>query len=425
MKIVKAYTTHELEPFIKPFGFKGRSLSGGWQIYTLLVGEGEIGLGLGMQSVLWSDSSVFLRYGEEKSNEMMFRVTEYALSLITGKSFSSPKEMTESLIAPCIEYAERITDMKVTETFVLNALVSVDLAVWQLYSNLNGITSFDKIYKGQRKQDLLASIPLITYGTSVDEVKKLAEGGTPLFKIKLGADPDGDGDPEKMLDWDKKRIIELHSVLKDIKTPYTDCSHPVYYFDANGRYDTKERLSLLVDFMVECGAAERTVLFEEPFSPENKINISEFPICFAADESCHSVADVAERISLGYRAITLKPIAKTLSVSIDMAECAHRAGIACFCADLTVSPAMVEWNKNFAARLNSIPGMRIGVLETNGEQNYKNYEKMKALVPYPDRYESGVFNLLKGFYVHAGGIFEANSYYLDYIKTEFEIEEDF
>ena len=86
---------------------------------------------------------------------------------------------------------------------------------------------------------------------------------------------------------------------------------------------------------------------------------------------------------------------------------------------------MVEWNKNFAARLNSIPGMKIGVLETNGEQNYKNYSKMKALVPYPDNFESGVFNLLKGFYVHAGGIFEANRYYLDYIKTELETEEDF
>ena len=137
---------------------------------------------------------------EEKSNELMFRVTEYALSLISGKSYSSPKDMTENLIAPCLEYAEKITDMKVTETFVLNALVSVDLAAWQLYSNVNGITSFDKIYKGERKQDLLASIPLITYGTSVDEVKKLAEGGTPLFKIKLGADPDGDGNPEKMLE---------------------------------------------------------------------------------------------------------------------------------------------------------------------------------------------------------------------------------
>ena len=29
------------------------------------------------------------------------------------------------------------------------------------------------------------------------------------------------------------------------------------------------------------------------------------------------------------------------------------------------------------------------------------------------------------YIVHAGGIFEANSYYLDYIKTEFEIDEDF
>ena len=57
-----------------------------------------------------------------------------------------------------------------------------------------------------------------------------------------------------------------------------------------------------------------------------------------------------------------------------MAKAAADAGIPCFCADLTVNPIMIDWNKNFAARLEQLSGMKIGVLETNGAQNYKNWK---------------------------------------------------
>ena len=416
MYIKKAYTSYEIEPFNKPFGFKGRSLTGGWQIYTVIESKDNVGVGLGMQSVLWSDSTVFVRYGEDLSNEMMFKVTKHALELIEGKSFNSPKEIIAYLFEPSLEYARSVTDMSVTDTFVLNALVSIDLAAWQLYSKTNGISNFDDIYSGRTKHDCLASIPLITYGTSVSEVMSLASAGTPLFKIKLGADPDGDCNLQKMLEWDMRRIEEIHNALKDIKTPFTDCGSPVYYFDANGRYDTKERLDSLVEFMIDKGIDKKTVLFEEPFSPDNKVNISDVPIVFAADESAHGVKDVIERISLGYKAITLKPIAKTLSVTIDMAESALSLGAGCFCADLTVSPAMVEWNKNFAARIPALSGMKIGILETNGHQNYKNYQKLKSRVPFDDNYNNGVFDLRGGFYAHSGGIFDSPDYYINFAK---------
>ena len=175
-----------------------------------------------------------------------------------------------------------------------------------------------------------------------------------------------------MLSWDKNRILEIHNALKDIKTLHTDSGNILYYLDANGRYDTKERLKDLIDFMKENGILERVILLEEPFDEKNKINVGDLPVCVAADESAHSVDDVKERWSLGYRALTLKPIAKTLSVTIKMAEYAKKVGMTCFCADLTVNPYMVSWNQCVASRLNVLPGMKIGVIESNGEQNYEN-----------------------------------------------------
>ena len=45
-------------------------------------------------------------------------------------------------------------------------------------------------------------------------------------------------------------------------------------------------------------------------------------------------------------------------------------------ADLTVNRILVDWNKNVAARLQPIPELGIGVLETNGHQNYKNWNNL-------------------------------------------------
>ena len=70
-----------------------------------------------------------------------------------------------------------------------------------------------------------------------------------------------------------------------------------------------------------------------------------------ADESAHGVDDVKRRLAQGYRAVALKPIAKTLSVSFRMAAAVHEAGAQCLCADLTVNPFLAQWNKQFAARI--------------------------------------------------------------------------
>ena len=414
--IVQAACAYEPELFKTAFGFKGNKLTGVWQIAVGLWDGADVGIGLGIESVLWSDSSVFAAFGEDKSNAQMFQVTQHAVQMVQGKTFSAPQELLDYVFEDCYRYAKEITGMNVTETFVLNALVPFDMAAWQLWARKTGADSFDAIFSGNNRCEHLANIPLITYGVPVESVLQMAEEGTCLFKIKLGCDPDGDGDLQKMLQWDCQRALQIHHALRDLTTPYTESGHILYYFDANGRYDTKERLAKLTDFLKSEGIAERTVLFEEPFSPENEVFVGDMGIPFAADESAHSLKDVKRRIELGYKALTLKPIAKTPTVTMRMAEAASEANVDCFCADLTVNPLMVEWNKNFAARLSLLPGMKIGVVESNGAQNYVRWEEMKGYIPRVGTQSDGsIYTLGPEFYQNAGGLFETPAHYLELV----------
>ncbi|MCF7837368.1 MAG: L-alanine-DL-glutamate epimerase, partial [Candidatus Marinimicrobia bacterium] len=139
------------------------------------------------------------------------------------------------------------------------------------------------------------------------------------------------------------------------------------------------------------------------------------------DESAHSEREAAERMDLGYGAIALKPIAKTLSQSLRIAQQAHARGIPCFCADLTVNPILVDWNKNVAARLAPLPGLRVGVLESNGHQHYRDWERMRAFHPRADapwtRIRNGCFPLGDDFYATAGGIFEPSAHYQELVHS--------
>jgi hypothetical protein len=79
----------------------------------------------------------------------------------------------------------------------------------------------------------------------------------------------------------------------------------------------------------------------------------------------------------------------------------------------------VDWNKNVACRLPSLPGMKIGVLETNGHQNYRNWELMKSYHPCHGaswmNTTRGLFRLDDDFYARSGGIFLQSRYYLDLV----------
>ena len=72
---------------------------------------------------------------------------------------------------------------------------------------------------------------------------------------------------------------------------------------------------------------------------------------------------------------------------------------------------MVEWNKAVAARLPSFPGIGdLGLVETNGHQNYVNWQKMRQDLPDPNApwslVKGGVFTLDDDYWVRSGGILE-------------------
>ena len=139
-------------------------------------------------------------------------------------------------------------------------------------------------------------------------------------------------------------------------TTYSKSGRLPYYFDANGRYESKDTLMRLLDHTKKIGAFDQIAIIEEPFDENLEIDIRDIPVRIAADESAHTEKDALKRIQMGYRAIALKAIAKTLSMTMKIAQTAYDNNVPCFCADLTVNPILIEWNKNVAARLAPVSG---------------------------------------------------------------------
>ncbi len=423
IKIEKTNCNFERERLIRPFGFKGGYLSELWQSISSLTSTSEsTGLGLGTQSVLWSDASVFTSHSESGGNALMFAMTEFALKRAKELAFSNPVELLEELVPQVHEYGKKITnnpDLRLT--FALNSLVGVDNAAWMLFARENNITNFDDMIPEEYRASLsykhkkLASIPLMAYAIPMDEIKDAVEDGYFFLKVKIGSDPDKDGDREKMLQWDMKRIEEIHKAVGSTRIEHTKDGKIPYYFDANGRYDTKERLQRFLDHARKIGAFDQIAIIEEPFSEEDEVDVSDLGVRIAADESAHSDKDAKRRIDMGYGAIALKPIAKTLSMSLKILKAAHEAKVPCFCADLTVIPILVDWNKNVAARIAPLPGINIGVLETNGHQNYKRWDELLKFHPCCSaewmKTKDGLFSLDNNFYNQSGGIFKTSKHY--------------
>lgn len=411
------------EPLSAPFGFKGGYLSEIWQTAVRLESEsGGSGVGVGVQSVLWSDPNVFVAHPEAEGNEMMADLTRFALQEAAKEPFATPFELLDRLLPDVYAYGKRRTgNDRLRLTFVLNALVPVDWAAWQLYAREHQFRSFDAMLPEEFRPALaerhreLAAVPLIAYGTDEAEIVRMLDEGSYVLKIKLGSDPDKDGDLDKMLEWDKERLSQIHRIAGERETSYTANGRIAYYLDANGRYDGRDRVQRLLDHADRIGALDRILVFEEPFAEDNKTDLNGLPVTFAADESVHSLEDAAERIELGYGAFALKPIAKTMSMSLRVAKLAHERGIPCFCADLTVNPFMVDWNKNVAARLAPLPGIKTGLIETNGAQNYADWATMKTYhpaygAPWTDM-QGGMFILDDGFWERSGAVLETSAYY--------------
>ena len=357
---------------------------------------------------------MFAGNSEAGGNAIMFSMTQYALKIIVGKTFTSPVELNDWLWPQVWEYGKKVSaNPDLRATYALNALVAVDNAVWVLFARENGLASFDEMIPDAYRPALAAhhakcaSIPLFSYKVPVAEIKEAVDSGYFFMKIKIGQP----GTQEEMLAKDMARVAEIHAVLKDCRTPYTKSGKLPYYFDANGRYEKKDTFLKFVDHLKKIGAYGQVAIVEEPFDEYADIDVNDIPLRLAADESAHTVKDALERIKMGYRAMALKPIAKTMSMSMKIAQAAYEKDIPCFCADLTVCPAMVEWNKAVAARLPAFPGIGdLGLVETNGHMNFRNWETMRKDLAYPDahwtRTEKGVFECDTDYYAKSGGILE-------------------
>ena len=414
----------EREPLLRPFGFKGGYTNEIWQTINYLQSSSGIEkVGLCSQGVLWSDASVFTSHSESGGNSLMFILTEHALQLLKGQSFNNPVELLDSITEEVFEYGKKITsNPALRKTFVLNSLVGVDNAAWMLYAAENKIISFDDLIPEKYRPALsshhkkVASIPLMAYSIPISEIEQAVKSGYFFMKIKIGQP----GTQEEMLAKDIERVSAIHKAIGNYRTEHTKDGKLPYYFDANGRYEKKETLMKLIEHTKKIGAFGQIAIIEEPFPEEAEIDVTDIPLRLAADESAHTDKDAVTRVEMGYKAIALKAIAKTLSMTMKIANAAKEHNVPCFCADLTVNPILIDWNKNVAARLDAFPGLGTGLLETNGHQNYKNWSTMESYHPYPEaswrKTVDGVFDLTEDFYTKNGGILTDSEHYMNMFR---------
>lgn len=431
IRITDAAAAIQREDFLAPFGFKGVSIpaSDGCPQTAVRLCDGDTAaIGAANQSVIWSDSRISFKLGYQAANRLMFSLTRYAVSLLQSFTFTDPAEVTDYLLPHIDRYVREtlgITDMR--PTFIRNALQPVDLAAYILYAKCTGIRSFRELIPAEAHQALsavnpkLARIPLITYAADGDAIRRIIKDGEILLKIKLGYDPSGKGDPRKMLEWDKQRLTQVYTLTQDTETSYTESGHILFYLDANGCYLSYDLLEELLEHADRIGILPQILLLEEPFPEESEYDVRGLPVRIAADESAHDLTDAVRRMEMGYRAIALKPIAKTLTESFRIAAAANARDIPCFCADLTVNPFILEWNKHFAACLYPLPSMKTGVLESNGHQNYVRWDYMEksrlADGGQPSGYRDGVY-FTDGDFTEDDSIFRDYTYYTQMFITE-------
>lgn len=418
IRIKNVDSDFEREP-LTPYHFKGSFVTELWQTIARLESESGISkIGLGTQSVLWSDSKVFADHSESGGNALMYALSERALQLMKGGTFINPVELLENLLPEVYAYGKKITgNPDLRKTFALNSLVCVDNAAWLLYAGENNINNFDDMIPDAYKPGLsyrhnkVASIPSFSVGINVEKIKAAADQGYFIMKIKIGSA----GTQKEMLEKDIAFLSAVHAAIGHYKTPYTRDGRIPYYLDPNGRYETKDSLLRFLDHAKKIGAFDQIALIEEPFAESNEVYVGDIGVTIAADESAHTVEDAAKRIEQGYKAIVLKGIAKTLSMTLKIAQLAYEKRVPCFCADLTVNPILVDWNKCVAARLQPFPNMDIGLLETNGHQYYKNWDKMVTYHPKAGakwtQTQAGVYFTDKSFYDESGGIFRTSVHY--------------
>jgi hypothetical protein len=194
IRIKNVSSNFEREPLF-PYRFKGSAITESWQVAAFLEGESGISkVGLGTQGVLWSDARVAAAHSENGGNALMYAMSERALQLMKGSSFTNPVELLDKLLPEVYAYGKKITNNPdLRKTFALNALVCVDNAAWLLYAAENKIQSFDALVPAAFRPGLsyrhekVASIPSFPVGSKVEDIKAAADKGHFIMKLKTGS----------------------------------------------------------------------------------------------------------------------------------------------------------------------------------------------------------------------------------------------
>ena len=193
IRIKNIDSNFEREPLI-PYRFKGSAITEGWQIAAYLESDsGMHKIGLGGQGILWSDSNVFAAHSPAGGNALMYAMSERALQIIKGNTFTHPQSLLDELLPDVYAYGQKITgNPDLRKTFALNALVCVDNAAWLLYAAENRINQFDDLVPDSYKPGLsfrhekVASMPSFSVGADVEKIKSAADQGYFIMKLKTG-----------------------------------------------------------------------------------------------------------------------------------------------------------------------------------------------------------------------------------------------
>ncbi|MGM0376642.1 MAG: L-alanine-DL-glutamate epimerase, partial [Bacteroidota bacterium] len=122
IQISEVNSNFEREPLIRPFGFKGGYMTEIWQTASWMKSSSGISkVGLCTQNVLWSDADVFAQNSESGGNAIMYAMTEYAMQMLKGQTFTDPVNLLDEIWREVLEYGKKITgNPNLRETFALN-----------------------------------------------------------------------------------------------------------------------------------------------------------------------------------------------------------------------------------------------------------------------------------------------------------------
>lgn len=423
IQVTKTNSNFEREPLIRPFGFKGGYLTELWQTASQLSTAHNTQIGIATQSVLYGDANLFEQYSESGGNALMYTMTEKALRLVKNTPFTTPIDLLDKILPQLEKEAVKVTGLNdVNINFIFNSLISIDNAAWLLYAAENNFKDFNSMIPQPYKKALsarnnkVAVMFQVSYSMPEQDIRNAADQGYFIIKIKTGQP----GTQAEMLQKDMDKLTQVHAALKDKRTSQTPDGKLIYTLDSNARYEKKETLLRLLDHADKIGALSQILFVEEPLSEKNNENVGDIGVRMAADESIHTEQDAIKRLDQGYKGLVLKGIAKSLSLSMKIAKLAYERNVPCLCADLTVNPILIDWNKNLAARLQPFPGLGMGMIETNGDMNYVNWNTMVKYHPEAGakwtQVHNGVFELDEDYYAKSGGIFGSSPHYQHMFK---------